>query len=114
MAPLRFGVAPHLEAEANRIIKESLQGKTRFSDKLDILTPWKDRMRHEREIYNATGVAEPQLRQGIYNRAANPDQPHLNSNDGVVPIRKHGFRDSLADFMEEQKPPPSPMDDFWR
>lgn len=113
MAPLRHGVAPHLEAEADRLIKESLAGVTRYSDKSDVLTPWKDQMRHRREVYNIHGVAEPQLRRGIFGRALNPDSPHLNSIDAAGAVRKRGFRDSLGDFMDGAQTA-SPMDDFWR
>jgi hypothetical protein len=113
MAPLRFGVAPHLEAEADRLIKQSLQGVTRWSDKSDILTPMKERMRREREVYNKTGIADPQLRKGSYVRALNVAYPHLNSNDGAVPVRREARRDSLADFVESSRSN-APMDDFWR
>lgn len=110
IAPLRHGVAPHLEAEADRLIKESLKGTTRFSDKDDILTPWKERMRHEREVFNSTGVADPAVRRGMYHRVKNTQHPHLNSTEGVV---RGGAIDSLSEFVDGQKQP-SPMDEFWR
>lgn len=114
IAPLRHGIAPHLEAEADRLIKESLAGKTRYADKDDILTPWKERMRREREVFNSSGVAEPQTRRGIYGRAKNPAHPHLNSTDGAGATRRQGFQDSLSDHVDSAQSASSPMDEFWR
>jgi hypothetical protein len=111
MAPLRYGVALHLEAEADRLIKESLKGVTRYSDKDDILTPWKERMRHEREVYNHTGVAEATQRRGSFHKPLNSKYPHLNSTDGAARIK--GRPDSLADHVESSQSSPT-MDDFWR
>lgn len=114
IAPLRHGIAPHLEAEADRLIKESLAGVTRYRDKDDILTPWKEQMRHSREVFNVTGVAEPQLRRGMYDRAYNPDKPDLNSIDGAAAPRRRGFSDSLSEHVEASRAPYTPMDDLWR
>jgi hypothetical protein len=79
----RHGIHPELEDEANRIIRESLKGVTKRSEKSDVLTPWKEQDRRGREVYNTTGVAEPTMRQGMFHRAWNPARPELNSVDGV-------------------------------
>lgn len=85
---VRYGVHPTLEAEANRLIKESMAGVTSQSAKSDILTPWKEKDRRDREVYVESGTPESQTRRGMYHRAWNPSSPHLNSRDGISPSRR--------------------------
>lgn len=84
---LRRGIHPILEAEANRLIKESLVGVTRHQDKADILTPWKEQERYRREVYVASGTPDSSTRQGMFGRATNPARPELNSRDGIARAR---------------------------
>lgn len=95
---MRFGVHVHLEEQANRIIRESLAGVTRHSEKSDILTPWKENERRRREVFNSVGVADSAVRQGIFHRASNPSRPELNSRDGAARPRSLGS--SLAAHIE--------------
>lgn len=99
MGQLRVGVHKHLEEEANRLIKESLKGVTKHSEKSDILTPWKQMDRHRREVYSSSGVVDPSIRKGMFKRAANKKNPELNSRDGVTRPRNSGG--SLGAFMNE-------------
>lgn len=80
---LRYGVHPILEAEADRLIKESLRGVTKHSDKADILTPWKEAERSRREVHVPSGTPDSANRRGMFHRRLNPAQPHLNSRDGI-------------------------------
>lgn len=99
----RHGVHAALEAEANRLIKESMAGVTSQSAKSDILTPWKEKDRREREIYSRSGTVDAATRRGMYHRSYNPASPHLNSRDGVAPASRMPRRASsgLGDFVEE-------------
>lgn len=81
---VRCGIHPLLEAEANAIIFGSLKGVTSQSAKSDILTPWKEADRRAREVLSSSGSVDPALRRGMYHRAANALQPHLNGRDGVA------------------------------
>lgn len=81
---IRYGIHPFLEAEANALIFGSLKGVTSQAAKSDILTPWKEADRRAREVFSSTGTVDPQIRRGIYGRAANTRQSHLNSRDGVA------------------------------
>lgn len=105
---VRSGIHPELEAEADRIIKESLVGVTRRSEKSDILTPWKEQDRRSREVYNATGVAEPTTRRGIFHRAWNPASPHLNSVAGARMGRGMQRRDNSNGFDSMGADAPAP------
>ncbi len=87
---MRHGIHVHLEEQANRIIRESLVGVTRHSEKSDILTPWKEQERRRREVFNTAGVADAAVRQGIFHRASNPARPELNSRDGAARPRSIG------------------------
>lgn len=89
MGKLRFGVDRTLEDAANEIIRESLAGVTKRSDKSDILTPWKEMDRKSREVYSSSGVVDAATRRGYFHRAWNPLHPHLNSRDGVAPARRY-------------------------
>ena len=99
MGTMHRGVAPHLEAEANRLIKESLKGVTKPSDKSDILTPWKETERHRREIFVASGTPDSSTRQGMFNRTINTARPELNSRDGLARARRDPSG-SLGSFMD--------------
>lgn len=100
MPPLRRGVHRPLEEEANRLIRESLKGVTKHSEKSDILTPWKEAERYRREVYVASGSPERAVRQGMFHRVTNPSKPELNSRDGIARART-GFSSSLSDFVDE-------------
>lgn len=90
MGQLRSGVHQQLEDEAWAIIAESLKGVTSQEAKKDILTPWKEKDRLSREVYNANGAPDASLRKGMYIRAYNPSKPGLNSIDCPARIR-HKF-----------------------
>jgi hypothetical protein len=86
--PLRRGAHRLLEEEANRLIRESLRGVTKHSEKSDILTPWKEGERRRREVYVASGSPEAHMRRGMFHRAANASRPDLNSREGIAPARR--------------------------
>jgi hypothetical protein len=100
MPTMRHGIHRPLEDEANRILRESLRGVTKHSEKSDVLTPWKDAERHRREVYPSSGVADPAIRRGMFNRASNPARPELNSRDGIARARQ-GITASLQAFVDE-------------
>ncbi len=83
MARMRHGVNPILEAAADELIRQSYEGIKSHSAKRDILTPWKEQQRRSREVYAQRGTIDPSQRRGMYERAANPQAPHLNSIEGV-------------------------------
>ncbi len=102
MSPMRRGIHLPLEAEANRLIRESLQGVTKHSEKSDILTPWKESERHRREVYVSSGTPDPSTRKGMFHRRTNPARPELNSRDGVARARVEGHSlGSLSGFIME-------------
>ena len=82
LIPLTSGTHLTLEAAADALIKQSLQGVTRHSDKSDILTPWKEQERRRREVYVPSGTPDSANREGIFHRSTNPSSTHLNSRDG--------------------------------
>ena len=96
---LRFGVSRDLEDAATELIRQSLEGITSRTAKSDILTPWKEEDRYNREVYTASGVADPAVRKGMFRRAWNPKHPHLNSRDGHYPVRRaqDGLDTHIAD-----------------
>lgn len=100
--PLRRGVHASMEAEANRLLHESLIGVTSHSAKSDILTPWKETERRRREVYSSEGVVDPATRRGVFHRAVNTARPELNSRDGVAPARSRTGA-SLRDFVESDR-----------
>lgn len=109
---MRHGVNPHLEAEADEILRQSMAGVTSHEAKRDILTPWKQKDRQSREVYSGTGVVDPAVRRGQFSRVANKAAPHLNSIEGkVAPLsrtseatRPRGDRTfSLRQFIEDQQ-----------
>lgn len=103
MTSIRRGVHKPLEDEANRLIRESLKGVTKHSEKADILTPWKEGERYRREVYVASGSPDQATRKGIFHRVANTSRPELNSRDGVSRQRPGGGSrtSGLSDFVAE-------------
>ena len=99
MARMRYGVAKALEEEADALLKRSLAGVTSHEAKSDILTPWKEQERRRREVFVTSGTPDPAIRRGMYRRAMNPLQTHLNSRDGIAPPMKLGG--SLASHVAE-------------
>jgi hypothetical protein len=89
MARMRYGRDPDLTAEADRLLRESMAGITRHSDKKDILTPWKQSERYRREVYVASGTPEPSVRKGIFHRSVNRARPDLNSREGLARNYRH-------------------------
>lgn len=81
---MRHGTHAVLEAEADRLLHESLRGVTSFAAKKDILTPWKEADRKRREMTVPSGTPDPSLRRGMYNREWNSKHAHLNASEGVV------------------------------
>lgn len=80
---VKSGINELLEAEADALIFGSLKDVTSRAEKSDILTPWKEKNRKSREILSRTGhPIDGSLRRGMFHRAYNPNQPHLNSYDG--------------------------------
>ena len=84
MSRMHFGEHPELEAEANRLLKDSLAGVFSHGAKSDILTPWKQRDRRRREVYTRNGVPDPSVRRGMFHRAINTERPEMNSRDGIA------------------------------
>jgi hypothetical protein len=76
-----YGVHKELEAAADEILRQSVAELPR-SQKMDILTPWKVRDRLSREVYTSDGAPDAAVRLGMYHRAWNPRNTHLNSRDG--------------------------------
>ncbi|WP_281711891.1 DUF7236 family protein [Dermacoccus nishinomiyaensis] len=85
MGRLRSGVCQELEDAAWAIIAKDLEGVTSQEAKKDILTPWKEKDRLSKEVYNSNGFADT-MRRGMYHRAYNRTSPHLNSTD-CTPVR---------------------------
>ena len=97
--PLRRGTHKPLEEAADRMLKESLAGVTRHSDKADILTPWKMQERQRREVMVPSGTPDASLRQGIFTRALNPTHPHLNSRQGTAGRGRRGAPSVPSDIQ---------------
>lgn len=100
MSSPRSGVHPILEAEADRLIKTSLVGITKHSEKSDILTPWKEQDRLRREVYVESGTPDPTVRRGMFNRAHNPERLDLNSREGSARGGR-GRTQTLSDHVSE-------------
>lgn len=103
-ARVRYGVHRELEAEADELIFGSLAGVTSREAKSDILTPWKEKHRNIHEVLTRSGApVDPSVRIGMFNRAYNSQQPHLNSYLGPTrPIRMNEQFD--PDLVEGQSP----------
>ncbi len=86
---VKSGIHEQLEEEANALIFGSLKDVTSREEKSDILTPWKEKNRKSREILSRTGhPIDAALRKGMFHRAYNNVQTHLNSYDGPTrPIK---------------------------
>lgn len=86
---VKSGIHEQLEALADELIFGSLKDVTSREEKSDILTPWKEKNRKSKEILSRTGhPIDAALRKGMYHRAYNPVQTHLNSYDGPTrPIK---------------------------
>jgi hypothetical protein len=85
MAKLRYGVDAELEAQADALIFAQT-AKQKPAEKADVLTPYKERLRLSREVY-ANREIDPEIRRGMFRRARNTVQEHLNSRDCVTPAR---------------------------
>lgn len=85
MGRMRYGVNRQLEAQADEMLRRNLASVTAHSEKKDILTPWKQQDRVSREVYVSSGIPDPAIRRGIFGRAYNPVQRHLNSREGIAP-----------------------------
>lgn len=109
MGFVRYGVHKELEAAATEMIRQSMEGVTSMAEKSDILTPWKEQDRRSREVYSSTGVPDPSVRKGMYHRAWNARDTHLNSRDGLV---RSSRTQQLADFVnghsDHGRPNPMP------
>jgi hypothetical protein len=95
MSRLRYGIDPELEAEADRLINEQLRQEPSINAKRDVLTAWKQRDRWSREVYSTRGFPDPSVRQGLYHRAINSVQTHLNSRDGIAASARPGLRRTI-------------------
>lgn len=80
MMRIRRGVDHDLEAAADAILFPVLKAITRPSER-DVLTHYMFESRRRREVYVNTGAPDAALRRGQFNRAYNPQAPHLNSRD---------------------------------
>lgn len=77
---LRRGVDPELEAEADRWLMPVLKLIKSPSER-DVLTHYMLDSRRRREVFVASGTPDGSVRRGQFNRAYNPQAPHLNSRD---------------------------------
>jgi hypothetical protein len=107
MGVLRTGVHQPLEDEADAMLKLDLAKTSSVRDRGDILTPSKEALRRRREVLVASGTPDPSVRQGIYGRALNRVQTHLNSREGGASGGRRtvgGSKSaaSLSDFVERQ------------
>lgn len=87
----RNGIHLPLERAANEMLRQSLAGVTKHSEKADILTPWKEQDRYRREVYNKDGIPDSSMRRGNFHRVANRERPELNSREGHAPARSRGM-----------------------
>lgn len=89
----RSGVYTNLEDLANEMLRRSLIGVTKYKDKADILTPWKEQMRQRREVLTSSGFPDSAIRKGMYKKAANASKPELNclSADTQVRVQDEGL-----------------------
>lgn len=96
---VRHGLHKQLEELATEMILTSLEGVTSRDEKSDVMTPWKEKHRKTHEIQTRSGApVDPAIRRGIFGRAYNPVQTHLNSYDGPTrPIRMSATWDDDED-----------------
>jgi hypothetical protein len=108
MSRLLFGTHKGMEAEADELLLASLEGVTSREEKSDILTPWKLKHRKTHEVLVRSGVPDPSIRIGMFNRSYNNVQTHLNSYDGPTrPMRYADSWDPYENNSEESMPGPS-------
>jgi len=98
---VKTGVDDELEQAADALLWDSLKGVTKFSEKADILTPWKAKDRKNHEVLTPSGLAQTHHRQGTYGRRDNRGDPSLNSREGLAGLRKRRPR-PLHAWMVEQ------------
>jgi hypothetical protein len=113
---MHYGVHVGLEEAADELLRQQVAALPR-SQKMDLLTPWKERDRLSREVYNSEGVPDPALRRGMYHRAWNPKHPHLNSRDAIGHqlkydnttqyVPEYGFQDRAGDLIVSWRRPMS-------
>jgi hypothetical protein len=101
MGFVRNGVHKALEEAANEMIRASLEGVTKYSEKADILTPWKEQDRRNREVYTDAGVPDSSTRKGLFYRSINTERPDLNSRDGTVARAGRGRSKSIQAHVAE-------------
>ena len=86
------------------MLRRSMAGITKHSEKSDILTPWKEQDRLRREVYVESGTPDPVMRRGNFHRAWNPARPDLNSRDGMSRgSRTQEVGGSLAGFVDSHQ-----------
>jgi hypothetical protein len=83
MARQHYGVWKAVEEEADELLRLSVEGITKYSEKDDYLSPWKLNMRP-----------------GMFKRAANLTRPETNSRDGIARARSAGYA-SIKTFVAE-------------
>lgn len=91
------GVHRSLDDAATELIRKSLEGVTSMEAKRDVLTPWKEKDRRDREVLSASGVPDASTRSGMYHRAWNSRDTHLNSRDGIARGSRFG---TLKEFVD--------------
>lgn len=79
---MHYGIHLELEEAANELLRKEVADLPR-SQKMDLLTPWKERDRLSREVYTSEGIPDGSLRKGMFHRAWNPQHTHLNSRDAI-------------------------------
>lgn len=87
MDRVHYGIHTRLEEAANEMLRQAVAALPR-SEKMDVLTPWKERDRLSKEVYTADGAPDAAIRSGMYSRAWNPKSPHLNSRSGTASARR--------------------------
>jgi len=105
MGFIRYGAHKPLDDAATEIIRKSLEGVTKYSEKADILTPWKEQDRRNREVYTEAGVPDASMRKGMFHRVHNPERPDLNSRDGIAKSnrgRSSSIQSHVAEFGENR------------
>jgi hypothetical protein len=100
MARQHYGVWKAVEEEADELLRLSVEGITKYSEKDDYLSPWKLNMRQEREVLTSSGFPEKHIRSGMFKRAANLTRPETNSRDGIARARSAGYA-SIKTFVAE-------------
>ena len=85
MDRVHYGIHKDLEAAADEYLRQAVSSLPR-SQKMDILTPWKERDRLSREVYNVDGIPDSATRSGLFGRAWNPRNANLNSRNSVIPM----------------------------